>query len=350
MMEVIFITFNAGGEKTGVIGISLNIVNAGKQGLVFIVHFLIVDSKEFVPQERFWDGIDFRHSALILEVVLFDVVREVEGDRGSQEKWDHLLKVYVDHFAYEESQFTVIEDDDFDAADHRHRHLALTKTLAGAVTPITEEITEFIKNWLTQHIKNTDFKYKGRMPEIYPIPEPFLWNKFFAVYYQEMDDEHKPLFTCINDIEADPNDASLLASCIKSYEDHFHHEEKLLAESATYAKSDLYQHINKHNTFLATARGLSTPVGQKWIDFTKNWLTQHIINTDFKYKNNIPFPVSHPYVCDEPFQVFYIRLDEEHKVLFSIMQELKNVYVLNNNRDLFSDHFDDEEKQFMACD
>merc|ERR1712080_112256 len=125
----------------------------------------------------------------------------------------------------------------------------------------------------TQHIKNTDFKYKGKIPEIPPIPEPFKWNAFFAVYYKDMDDEHKPLFTCISDVEANPNDGDLLASCLKSYEDHFRHEEALIANSATYSKSDLYQHINKHNSFLATARGLSTPVPQNWIDFAKNWLT-----------------------------------------------------------------------------
>merc|ERR1712112_288758 len=130
-------------------------------------------------------------------------------------------------------------------------------------------------------------------------------------------------------------------------------EEGLLAKSSTYSKEDLYQHINKHNSFLATIRGLNTPVPQKWIDFAKNWLTQHIPNTDFKYKNKMPFPVADPYVWDESFEVHYTRLDDEHKVLFRIMQQLKDspddVDVLNNNRDVFRDHFDYEEKQFMAC-
>ena len=181
-------------------------------------------------------------------------------------------------------------------------------------------------------------------------------------------------------MEQNPADEALLSSCLKSYEDHFVKETDLLAESSTYPKEELYQHINKHNTFLVAMRGLTTPVSQEWIDFAKNWLSQHIPNTDFRwysiyqividmisyrfnilhnilikfrYKNQMPYPVADPYVWDESFQVFHKRLDDEHVVLFDIMQQMKDnpddVDILNNNRDIFRDHFDYEEKQFMEC-
>jgi hemerythrin len=51
-------------------------------------------------------------------------------------------------------------------------------------------------------------------------------------------------------------------------------------------------------------RGLSTPVSQKWIDFAKYWLTQHIHNTDFRYKDKMPHHVADPYVWDESYQVY----------------------------------------------
>merc|ERR1711887_268275 len=206
---------------------------------------------------------------------------------------------------------------------------------------------------LAQHIKNTDFDYKGKMPEIYPIPDPYKWDRSFAVFYHDMDEEHKPLFTCVADLEKTPDDADLLASCLESYAFHFEHEQRLFKASNTYADVDKYQHINKHNAFLATMRGLSAPVSTGWIAFAKNWLTQHIHNTDFRYKNKMPHHVADPYVWDESFQVNYVRLDDEHVVLFNIMQKLKenpeDVDLLNYNRDVYRDHFDYEETQFMAC-
>merc|ERR1711972_402936 len=181
---------------------------------------------------------------------------------------------------------------------------------------------------------------------------PFKWNSFFAVFYQDMDEDHKVLFSCLADVEANPSDEGILESCRKSYADHFKAETDQLALSTTYPKEELYQHINKHNILLHSMSGLTIPVPQKWIDFAKNWLTQHIPNTDFRYKNKMPHHVADPYVWDESFQVFHKRLDDEHVVLFDIMQQMKDnpddVDILNNNRDIFRDHFDYEEKQFMA--
>merc|ERR1711887_83882 len=286
-------------------------------------------------------------------VVLFDAVREVEAHREDQAVWDHMIHVFNEHFRNEEGMFSRIPDNTHNIADHRNRHFGIMNTVKGAVAPISEEITEFVKNWLAQHIKNTDFDYKGKMPEIYPIPEPFQWNRFFAVFYEDMDNEHKPLFTCIADLQTTPEDSDLLASCLKAYEDHFVHEQKLFMASNTYSDADKYQHINKHNAFLAAMRGLSTPVSQEFLVFAKNWLTQHIPNTDFRYKGKMPFHVADPYVWDESFQVYHTRLDDEHVLLFDLMQQLgehpEDEDLLNKNRDIYRDHFDYEEKQFMAC-
>ena len=126
-------------------------------------------------------------------VALFDIIRDVEADRNNQELWDKAQDLYNEHFRAEEALFTTIRDNKHNIADHRQRHLGLMNTVLGAQIPITEEMTDFIKNWLAQHIKNTDFTYKGLLPEVHLIPTPFKWNRFFAVFYQDMDEDHKVL-------------------------------------------------------------------------------------------------------------------------------------------------------------
>ena len=114
-------------------------------------------------------------------VGLSDAVREVEADPANQTTWDHLLQVFNDHFRNEEVMFSIIPDNQHDIADHRLCHLGVMNTIEGALVPITKEITDFTKNWLAQHIKNTDFSYKGKMPKVYPAPDPYKWDASFAV-------------------------------------------------------------------------------------------------------------------------------------------------------------------------
>jgi len=307
-----------------------------------------------VPDPYIWDEsflvdikqLDDEH------VDLFDSVREVEASPGDKAKWEHMLDVFNAHFRNEEAMFSIIPDNTHDIADHRLRHLGVMNTIKGALLPITKEITDFTKNWLAQHIKNTDFDYKGKMPKVYPVPDPYIWDSSFAVKYPDMDVEHKGLFKCIEDMKTDKSEAAL-ASCLKLYEDHFEHEQSLFDKSGTYPDEEAYQHHNKHDAFLAAMRGLTAPVDDTFIAFATNWLAQHIKNTDFRYMGKMPFPVPDPIVWDESFQVNYQKMDDDHKKLFDLMEELKqnpnDVDILNNNRDWYRDHFDREEKLFMAC-
>ena len=101
----------------------------------------------------------------------------------------------------------------------------------------------------------------------------------------------------------------------------------------------------------------------------EDWFVQNTHNTDFRYKNKMPYHVADPYVWDESYQVYvgltrkrwlfidinffqHTRLDDEHVILFNLMQELgenpEDVDLLNKNRDVYRDHFDYEEKWFMA--
>ena len=85
-----------------------------------------------------------------------------------------------------------------------------------------------------------------------------------------------------------------------------------------YIDVDKFQHINKHNVFLA-----------------KDWFVQHIPNTHFRCKNKIPtmWIVDDPYVWDESYQVYHNRFNDTHVILFNLIQELgedpANVDLLN---------------------
>jgi len=308
-----------------------------------------------VPSPYVWDEsflVDYKRLD-DEHVLLFDAVRDCEANNADQAVYEAMIKVFNDHFRYEESMFSTIMDNVHDIADHRNRHLGVMNTIVGARVPISQEILEFVKNWLVQHIKNTDFDYKGKMPVVHDVPNPYKWDNSFAVLYKQMDDEHKPLFSCLEDVGNKPDDAALLADCLASYEFHFANEQKLFTESATYPAEEAYQHINKHDSFIATMRGIRTPVDAEYVAYAKNWLAQHIKNTDFRYKGKMPYHVADPYVWDESFQTNYKRIDDEHVGLFDAMQALAddptNIDLLNLNRDLYRDHFDYEEKQFMQC-
>merc|ERR1711971_1068913 len=58
---------------------------------------------------------------------------------------------------------------EFPQMDDEHR---------GLFNAILKEITDEAKNWLAQHIKNTDFAYRGKLHlrRHYVVPEPYIWE------------------------------------------------------------------------------------------------------------------------------------------------------------------------------
>merc|ERR1712080_71914 len=236
-----------------------------------------------IPEPFTWDE-SFKVEIERLDAehkVLFDTLRDVEAARGSQANWESLLTTYVAHFVYEESQFSTILDADFDPADHKVRHDAIVNTLKGVVVPVSEEVTNFIKNWLVQHIKNTDFKYKGTMPVVHAIPEPFRWTSYYAVLYEHMDTEYKHLFDCLAQVEATPGDAALVTSCLKSYEDHFRHEESLL-KVVDYTKEKVDEVFPGGYFDLVYDTATGSGAGENYFD-----VSERLLNEERKAKNVI---------------------------------------------------------------
>ena len=88
--------------------------------------------------------------------------------------------LYRDHFDFEEKQFLQCGVA-CGAEEHKKKHDTFFKTLTWVTVPISQEYLNFAKNWLAQHIKNTDFNYKYKLATHHDVPEPYVWNNEFAV-------------------------------------------------------------------------------------------------------------------------------------------------------------------------
>merc|ERR1711872_43367 len=115
---------------------------------------------------------------------------------------------------------------------------------------------------------------------IYPVPDPYRWDESFTVELPRIDDEHRGLFNAILLIERDNTKEHLTDAYIK-YRDHFEYEEGKFCEIPSYNCID---HKMKHYKFFVTFKDLKVPIGCEEIHWAKNWLAQHIKNTDHQYK------------------------------------------------------------------
>merc|ERR1712090_31443 len=107
-----------------------------------------------------------------------------------------------------------------------------------------------------QHIKNTDFGYKGHLK--HEVPEPYVWDESFKTDYTRLDSEHDVLFQNILAVSQHPDDATLLQTLKDNMRLHFDFEQKRYCEVPNYNCVD---HMMKHYRFwwcLKTRRRLST--------------------------------------------------------------------------------------------
>ena len=149
--------------------------------------------------------------------------------------------------------------------------------------PVPEGEVTWAKNWLVQHIKNTDFKYIGILP--HHVPNPYEWNDGVEVFYGRLDDEHKGLFDHIRMLGHNPTSTSDLAMLKSKMRAHFDYERGFFCNSETY--NDCDGHTLKHDTFYKKLYSWETPVPQDDVKWAENWLVQHIKNTDFDYKHKL---------------------------------------------------------------
>nr|AQV13574.1 hemerythrin [Ancistrosyllis groenlandica]AQV13691.1 hemerythrin [Naineris laevigata]AQV13701.1 hemerythrin [Alitta succinea]AQV13732.1 hemerythrin [Pectinaria gouldii] len=118
----------------------------------------------------------------------------------------------------------------------------------------------------------------------YDIPEPYVWDESFKVFYDKLDEEHKGLFKGLFDVAGDKASAGKLAHLVGAVDAHFKNEESMM-QAKSYA--DFPTHKQAHEAFLSKIKGLKAPVDDATVHFAKDWLVTHIKGTDFKYKGKL---------------------------------------------------------------
>jgi hemerythrin-like metal-binding protein len=120
------------------------------------------------------------------------------------------------------------------------------------------------------------------------------WQDKYSVGIRQIDDQHKQLITMINDL----NDAMLAGKgkdvlmqvlnklatyCVS----HFAVEEKLFD---THAYPETADHKEKHHKMTSKVKALmgevqsgKSTISIEVMNFLKNWLDKHILETDMKY-------------------------------------------------------------------
>nr|ASW22249.1 hemerythrin [Aulodrilus japonicus] len=103
----------------------------------------------------FYETLDEEHRGL------FDGIFKVATHRGDAGALSSLLTAVKNHFATEEGMMTSANFGEFPG--HKKAHDDFVAKLSSLSVPVSDETVHFAKNWLVQHIKGTDFKYKGKL-------------------------------------------------------------------------------------------------------------------------------------------------------------------------------------------
>ena len=122
----------------------------------------------------------------------------------------------------------------------------------------------------------------------------FVWSDEFQVGIREIDEQHKKLFQMAGNLDEGMRlgkGKEILGKVLKELigyvQNHFTTEERLMK---THAYPELEEHKAKHQAMTQKVLSLQKDfeTGKKTITldtmtFLQNWLTKHIMGTDFQY-------------------------------------------------------------------
>ncbi|XP_014664313.1 PREDICTED: hemerythrin-like isoform X2 [Priapulus caudatus] len=116
-----------------------------------------------VPEPFCWDEsfsvgykeLDEEHQGL------FKIVSEINNNRNSASLLKKCKELAISHFLCEEKRQQKANFAGYDL--EKKVHDEFLEVLGKVSCPVTDEVVNFAKDWLVQHIKNYDMLYKGKL-------------------------------------------------------------------------------------------------------------------------------------------------------------------------------------------
>ena len=202
-----------------------------------------------VPNPIIWDE-SFQVNYEVLDndhKVLFDLMEQLKQNPNDADLLNLNRDWYRDHFDREEKEFMACGTA-CNADAHKKKHDVFFKTLTWVTVPVSQEYIKFAANWFVQHIKNTDFTYKYKLPTQHNTPQPYIWTKEFEVAYKQLDDEHIGLFDAMRAVEG-TTDPAKLEELRELLRNHFYYEEAQFCDSLDLPWDYCKEHKRKHVQF-----------------------------------------------------------------------------------------------------
>lgn len=124
------------------------------------------------------------------------------------------------------------------------------------------------------------------------------WNDSYSVKVRRLDDEHKQLFSIINQLHEGMKAGrgkdvmqNVLNQLLCYTEQHFTDEEALL-RLTEYAWINAHtalhqQFVNKIKSLRQDFQSGATPISVEMLEFLRNWLAQHVMGTDHQYMETL---------------------------------------------------------------
>ena len=113
--------------------------------------------------------IDSQHKRLVSMInLMHESMKEGKGKETLQKILNDLVGYTKEHFLTEEAMMKKANYPGYAAHKTEHDKLTekavdLQKSYADGKAPLTMDVLNFLKNWLTNHIEGTDKKYKDKI-------------------------------------------------------------------------------------------------------------------------------------------------------------------------------------------